>query len=71
MSLITPSGPSPQKQIETPAQPREPTRPPLLYSRLMTRSPRKSHKCSKREEGRENAVIVLCGSRATGAPLSP
>ena len=62
--------PSPQKQIGTPAQMREPTRTPLLYSRPVTRSPRKTPEGAKREEGGENAVIFLWGSRATGAPLS-
>jgi len=63
--------PSPQKQIGTPAQLREPTRTPLLYFRPVTRSPRKTPEGAKREEGGENAVIFSWGSRATGAPLSP
>jgi len=71
VSHKTPCHPSPQKQIETPAQLREPARKPLLYSLPVTRSPRKTPKGAKREEGRENAVILLWGSRATGVPLSP
>jgi len=71
MSHETSCHPSPQKQIGTPAQLREPTRTPLLYSRPVTRSPRKTPEGAKREEGGENAVIFLWGSRATGAPLSP
>ena len=71
MSHKTPCHPSPQKQIGTPAQLREPTRTPLLYSRLVTPSPRKTPEGAKTEEGGENAVIFLWGSRATGAPLSP
>jgi len=63
--------PSPQKQIGTPAHLREPTRTPLLYSRPVTRSPRKTPEGAKRKEGGENGVIFLWGSRATGAPLSP
>jgi len=63
--------PSPKKQIGTPARLREPTRTPLLYSLPVTRSPRKTPEGAKREEGGENAVIFLWGSRATGAPLSP
>ena len=71
MSHKTPCHPSPQKQIGTPAQLRESTRTPLLYSRPVTRSPRKAPEGAKREEGGENAVMFLWGSRATGAPLSP
>jgi len=71
LSYKTPCHPSPQKQIGTPAQLWEPTRTPLLYSRPVTRSPRKTLESAKREEGGENAVIFLWGSRATGAPLSP
>jgi len=71
MSHKTPCFPSPQKQIGTPAQLREPTRTPFLYSRPVTRSPRKTPEGAKREEGGENAVIFLWGSRATGAPQSP
>jgi len=63
--------PSLQKQIGTPAQLREPTRTSLLYSRPVTRSHRETPRGAKREVGRENAVIFLLGSRATGAPLSP
>jgi len=62
---------SPQTQIGTPAQLREPTCTPLLYSRPGTRSPRITPEGAKREEGGENAVIFLWVSRATGAPLSP
>jgi len=71
LSHKTPFHPSPQKQIGTPAQLREPTRTLLLYSRQVTRSPRKTPEGAKREEGGENAVIFLWGRRATGAPLSP
>jgi len=71
LSHKTPCLPSPQKQIGTPAQLMEPTRTPSLYARPVTRSPRKTPECAKREEGGENAVIFLWGSRATGAPLSP
>jgi len=71
VSHKTPCHPSPQKQIGTPAQLREPARTPLLYSLPVTRSPRKTPKGAKREEGRENAVTLLWGSRATGIPLSP
>ena len=63
--------PSPQKQIGTPAQQREPTRTPLLYSRPVTRSHRKTPESAKRKEGGENVVIFLWGSRSTGAPPSP
>jgi len=63
--------PSPQKQIGTPAQLREPTRTPLLYSRPVTRSPRKTSDGAKRGKGGENADIFLWGSRATGAPPCP
>ena len=71
MSHIQPCGPSPQKQIGTPAQLREFTRKPLRNSRLVTRSPRKTPEGTKTEEGRENADMDLCANRATGAPLSP
>ena len=71
LSHKTSCHPSPQKQIGTLAQLREPTRTPLLYSRPVTRSPRKTPEGAKREEGGENAVIFLWRSRATGAPLSP
>ena len=71
LSHETSCHPSPQKQIGTPAQLRKPTRTPLLYSRPVTRSPRQTPEGAKREEGGENAVIFLWGSRATGAPLSP
>jgi len=71
LSHKTSCGPSAQKQIETPAQLREPTRTPLLHSRRVTLSPRKTPEGAKREEGRENEVVLLWGSRATGAPLSP
>ena len=71
VSHKSPCHPSPQKQIGTPAQLREPTRTPLFYSRPVTRSPRKTPEGAKREKGGENAVIFLWGSRATGAPLSP
>ena len=71
LSHKTPCHPSPQKQIGTPAQLREPTRTPLLYSRPVTQSPRKTPEGAKRDEGGENADILLWGSRATGAPLSP
>jgi len=71
LSHKTSCHPSPQKQIGTPAQLREPTRTPLLHSRPVTGSPRKTPEGAKREEGGENAVIFLWGSRATGAPLSP
>jgi len=70
LSHKTPCHPSPQKQIGTPAVLREPTRTPLLYSRPVTQLPRKTPKGAKRAEGGENAVILLLGSRATGAPLS-
>ena len=70
LSHKTPCHPSPQKQIGTPAQLRGPTRTPFLYSRPVTRSPRKTPEGARREEGGENAVILLWGSRATGAPLS-
>ena len=59
VSHISTCHPSPQKQIRTPAQLREPTRTPLLYSRPVTRSPRKTPEGAKREEGGENAVIFL------------
>jgi len=42
LSHKTPCHPSPLKQIGTPAQLREPTRTPSLYSRPVTRSPRKT-----------------------------
>ena len=71
VSHKTPCHPSPQKQIGTPAQLTEPTRTPLLYSRPETRSPRKTPEGAKREEGGENAVVFLWGSRATGVSLSP
>jgi len=71
LSHKTPCHPSQQKQIGTPAHLREPTRTPLLYSRPVTRSPRKTPEGAKREEGGENAVMFLWGSLATGAPLSP
>jgi len=70
LSHKTPCHPSQQKQIGTPAQLREPIRTPLLYSRPVTRSPRKTPEGTKREEGGENAVIFLWGSRATGAPVA-
>ena len=70
LSHKTPCHPSQQKQIGTPAQLREPTRTPLLYSRPVTRSPRKTPEGAKKEEGGENAVIFLRGSRATGAPVA-
>jgi len=66
----TPFHPSPQKQIGTPAQLREPTRTPLLYSRPVTRSPRKTPEGAKREEGGENAVI-FCGEAGPRAPRWP
>jgi len=71
LSLKTPCQPSPHKQIGTPAQLSAPTHTPLLYSRPVTRSPRKTPEGVKREEGGENAVIILWGSRDTGAQLSP
>ena len=71
LSHETPCHPSPQKQIGTPAQLREPTRTPFLYSRPVTGSPRKTTEAAKMEEGGENAVIFLWGSWAAGAPLSP
>jgi len=42
LSHKTSCHPSPQKQMGTPAQLREPTRTPLLHSRPVTRSPRKA-----------------------------
>jgi len=63
--------PSPQKQIGTPAQLREPTRTPFLYSRPVTRSPRKTTEGAKREEGGENAVIFLVGKPGHGRPAVP
>ena len=71
LSHKSPCHPSPQKQIGTPAQLWEPTRTPLLYSHPVARAPRKTPEGAKREEGGENAVLFLWGSRATGAPLSP
>jgi len=71
LSHKTPCHPSPQKHIGTPAQLRDPARTPVLNSHPVTRSRRKTPEGSKREEGCENAVICLWGSRATGAPLSP
>jgi len=71
LSHKTPCHPSTQKQIETPAQLREPTRTPLISSRPAARSSRKPPEGAKREEGGENAVMFWGGSRATGAPLSP
>jgi len=70
LSHKTPCHPSPQKQIGTPAQLREPTRTPLLYSRPMTRSPRKTPEGAKREEGGENAVNC-CGEAGPRAPRCP
>jgi len=49
----------------------EPARTPLLYSRPVPRSPKMTPEGSNREEGGENAVMFLWGSRATGATLSP
>jgi len=71
LSHKTPCHSSPQKQIGTPAQLGEPIRTPLLYSRPVTRSPRRTLEGAKTEEEGENAVTFLCGSRTTGAPLSP
>jgi len=71
LSHKTPCHPSPQKQIGTPAQLREPTRTPLLYSRPVTRSPRKTPEGAKMEDGGENAVMFLWGSRATGPGRPP
>jgi len=71
VSHKTPCHPSPQKRRGTHAQLREPTRTPLLYSRPVTWSPRKTPDCAKRGEEGENAVFFLWGSRAKGAPLSP
>ena len=62
--------PVPQKQIGTPAQLREPTRTPLLYSRPVIRSPKKAPEGAKREEGGQNAVFFV-GKPGHGAPLSP
>jgi len=70
LSHKSPCHPSPQKQMGTPAQLREPTRTPLLYSRPLTRSPRKTPEGATRENGGENAVFLLLGSLATGSPLS-
>jgi len=63
--------PSPQKQIGTPAQLREPTRTPLLYSRPVTRSPRKTPEGAKREEGGENEDIFFVGKPGHGRPAVP
>jgi len=71
MSHKKPCHPCTEKQTGTLAQLREPTRKPLLSSLQVTRLPRKTPDGAKREEGGENAVIFLWGSRATGAPLSP
>jgi len=71
VSRKTPCHPSPQEQLGTPSQLREPIRTPSLYSLPVTRSPRKTPEGAKREEGDEKAVLFLWGSRATGAPLSP
>jgi len=70
-SLKTPCDPSPQKLIGTPAQLREPTRTPLLYSRLVTRSLRETPEGAKREEGGENADIFFCGEAGPRAPRCP
>jgi len=69
----TPFHPSPQKQKGTPAQLREPTRTPLLYSRPVTWSPRKTPQGAKREKGGGNAVIFFVGKPGHGrlaVPLS-
>ena len=70
MSHKTPCHPSPQKQIGTPAQLREPARTPLLYSLPVTRSHRKTPESAKREEGGKNAV-VFCGEAVPQAPCCP
>jgi len=49
LSHKTPCHPSPQKQIGTPTQLREPARTPLLYSRPVTRSHKKTPEAAKRE----------------------
>ena len=71
LSHKTPCHPSTQKQTGTPAQLREPTRTPLLYSLPVTRSPRKTPEGAKREEGGENAVTFCgeAGPRALRCPL--
>ena len=66
----TPCHPSPQNQIGTPAQLREPARTPLLYSLPVTRSPRKPPEGAKREEGCESAV-VFCEEARQRAPRCP
>jgi len=71
LSHKTSCHPSPQKQIGTPAQLREPTRTPLLYSRPVTRSPRKTPEDAKREEGGENAVMFFVGKPGHGRPAVP
>jgi len=71
LSHNTQCRPSPQKQIRTTAHLRETTCTPLLHSRPVPRSSTELLEGAKREEGGENAVIFLWGSRDTGTPLSP
>ena len=71
VSHKTPCHPSPQKRIGTPAQLREPTRTPLLYSRPATRSPGKTPEAHRGRKEVRTQLFFLWGSRATGAPLSP
>jgi len=70
LSHTTPCHPSPQKQIGTPAELREPTRTPVLNSRPVTRSPRKTPEGAKREEGGESAD-TFCGEAGPRAPRCP
>jgi len=58
---------SSQKQIGTPAQLREPARTPLLYSLPGTQLNRKIPESAKREEGGENAAVILWGGRSMDA----
>jgi len=71
LSHKTPCHPSLQKQIGTPARRREPTRTPFLYSRPVTRSPRKTPEGAKRKEEGENAVILFVGKPGHGRPAVP
>jgi len=63
--------PGPERQRGTPAQPSEPTRTPLLYSRPMTRSPRKTPEGAKWEEGRRERSYFVCGVAGPRAPRCP
>jgi len=71
LSQKTPCHPSPQKHTETPAQLREPTRAPLLYSRPVTLSPGKTLEGAKRVEEGETAGLLLwkAGQRWPRCPL--